>query len=70
MNLVDKRLDKATAPRLLWVKSYRPIEPIAPPDVGCCSKIGRGFASLRNVAKGQNRKSSALFNHFVGEQLH
>ena len=34
----------------LWVKSYRPIEPIAPPDVGCCSKIGRGFASLRNVA--------------------
>jgi hypothetical protein len=35
-----------------WVKSYRPIEPIAPPDVGCCSKIGHGFASLRNVAKG------------------
>ena len=26
---------------------------LGPPDVGCCSKIGRGFASLRNVAKGQ-----------------
>jgi hypothetical protein len=36
-----------------WVKSYRPIEPIALPDVGCCSKTGHGFASQRNVAKGQ-----------------
>jgi hypothetical protein len=26
---------------------------IAPADVGCCSKIGHGFASQRNVAKGQ-----------------
>ena len=41
-----------------WVKSYRPIEPIAPPDVGCRSKTGHGFASLRNVAKGQSATST------------
>ena len=34
-----------------WVKRCRPIEPAAPPDVGCCSKTGHGFASQRNVAK-------------------
>ena len=39
-------------PSLLWVKRYRPIEPIVPPDVGCCSKTGHGFASQQNVAKG------------------
>jgi hypothetical protein len=38
-----------------WLKSNRPIEPVAPPDVGCCSKIGRDFASLRNVAKGHKQ---------------
>ena len=37
------------------VKSYRPIEPIAPPDVGCCSKIGHGFASQRNDAMGHKQ---------------
>ena len=39
----------------LWVKRYRPIEPTAPPDVGCCSKAGHGFASQRNVDKGQSK---------------
>jgi hypothetical protein len=48
---------------LSWVKRYRPIEPIAPPDVGCCSKTGHGFASLRNVAKG-HFETHAHFEHF------
>ena len=57
--------------RLLWVKSYRPIEPKAPPDVGCCSKIGRGFASLRNVPKGHKQTHAAqqtalVFDHLIG----
>jgi hypothetical protein len=50
-----------------WVKSYRPIEPIAPPDVCCCSKTGHGFASQGNDAKGRRvrclelERSRALF---------
>ena len=37
----------------LRVNRYRPIEPTAPPDVGCCSKTGHGFASQRNVDRCQ-----------------
>ena len=50
----------------LWVKSYRPIEPIAPPDVGCCSKIGHGFASLRDVANGQTQTFLPTQSKFDG----
>ena len=56
--------------RLLWVKSYRPIEPKAPPDVGCCSKIGRGFASLRNVPKGHKQTPCSSANSTVIRSPH
>jgi hypothetical protein len=29
------------------------LEPLALPDVSCCSKTGHGFALQRNVTKGQ-----------------
>ena len=55
---------------LNWVKSYPPIEPIAPPDVGCCSKIGHGFASQRKRRYGPNsdkvrHSKTSCFDHFV-----
>ena len=54
---LDEVLLQRTAGPYIRVKRYRPIEPIAPPVVGCCSKTGHGFASLRNVAKGHEPKS-------------
>jgi hypothetical protein len=43
-----------TAGPYIWVKAYRPIEPIAQPDVPYTSKIGNGFAALRQVALGHD----------------
>ena len=39
---------------------YRRIKPIAPPDVGCCSKTGHDFASQRNVATCHKKTSAML----------
>ena len=74
MNLVDKRLDKATALRLLWVKRYRVIQ------CWCrsMSPIPRKRPNRGHVAndeKGQEethalQQKRSLFDHLVGEREH